>query len=313
MLFQDVFKEFIERKKFKIKQSTIDLYERLYQQHFLFFKDMEIEKFTTSTVDNWISYLHCKNKNKQRMSFDHELTLLKTIVNYYWDQHDVKLDIFKKRHTENIIVKVKSKKISKELTEEEFKLFLHWLSILYGERYTMLAVIQYYQALRISEAIAVHYNDFKLDYQNPFNSSLTIQRSVVFSHRTDKKSYLQDGFKNGDIKIQPVIPQVYFYLKDRLNKYTDQYLFINDNIPEFYKIKNAYTKAFKRAGLPYSSTHILRHGGCSRLFNISGGNIIIASQILGNSQEETIRTYAHGYNNSLKNFTNGLWDNLGKA
>ena len=313
MLFQDVFNEFLEKKKFKIKENTIDLYKRIYNQHFLFFKDMEIEKFTPVTVDDWLSYLRCKNKNKQRMNFDHELTLLKTIVNFYFDQHDVKLEIFRKRHNENAIVKIKHEKVNKELKEEEFLQFLHWLGILYGEKYMMLAVIQYYQALRISEAVAIHYKDFKLDYQFPYNSTLTIQRSVVFTHLTEKKSYMQDGFKNGNIKIQPVIPQVYLFMKDRLDRYTGQYLFIEDGIMEFYKIKNAYTKAFKRAGLPYSSTHILRHGGCSRLFNLSNGNIIIASQILGNSQEETIKTYAHGYNNTLKNFTDFLYSDINKT
>lgn len=301
MLFQDVFKEFIDRRKFKVKESTLDLYKRIYEKHFQFFNNMEIEEFTPVTVDNWLSNLKCNNVNKQRMNFDHELTLLKTIVNFYWDQHDVKLDIFKKRHIENGIIKVKSKEVKKELKEEEFLQFLHWLGILYGEKFVMLAVIQYYQALRISEAVAIHYNDFHLDYRYPFNSTLTIQRSVVFTHRTEKKSYLQNGFKNGTIKIQPVIPQVYLYMRDRLDKYEGQYLFIQDEIMEFFKIKNAFSKA---------STHILRHGGCSRLFNLSNGNIIIASQILGNTQQETIKTYAHGYSNTLKNFTDCLYSNV---
>ena len=62
-----------------------------------------------------------------------------------------------------------------------------------------------------------------------------------------------------------------------------------------------------RANLPYRSTHILRHGGCSRLFNMSGGNVIIASQLLGNSEKETLKTYAHGYSGTLQYFTNSLY------
>lgn len=314
MKLDTLFQEFIEKKKAHIKESTINLYIRMFRLHFDFFKGIEIEQFTAAIVDDWLTHLRVRNQNVQRLSFDHELTLLKTLVNYYWDEHDVKLDIFKKRHINNAVVKKRIYKLNRELKEDEFKLFAHWLNLLYGEQYTMLAIIQYYQALRISEAFAIHYDCFSLDYKNPLNSTLTIKESVVFTHETGKKSKIQQGFKNGLIKVQPLLPQVFFYIKDRLEQYRDKYLFFEntENIPEFYKIKNAYTKAFKRANLPYSSTHILRHGGCSRIYNLSGGNIIVASQLLGNSEQETIKTYAHGYNETLSLFTKSLYNNFEK-
>lgn len=307
MIIDDVFKKFVEVRKYKVKQSTIDLYTNLYNRHFSFLKGMEIESLTSNIVDDWLTYMRINKNSPQRLSFDHELTLLKTIVSFYHEQYDVRLDIFRKRHMENCVVKRRLQKLNKELREDEFKLFLEWLSLLYNEKFTMLAIIQYYQALRISEAIAIHYDDIKLDPQNPLNSSLTIQRSVVFSHQSNQKSYIQNGFKNGDVKRQPLIPQVYFYLKDKLEQFKGKYLFIEDGIWPFYSIKNAYNKAFMRANLPYRSTHILRHGGCSRLFNMSGGNVIIASQLLGNSEKETLKTYAHGYSGTLQYFTNSLY------
>ena len=225
---------------------------------------------------------------------------MKNIINHYNEFFDGDLRIFKKRHDK--LSKVKNKDIDsdKSFNESDFKKFLSALNILYGEKFYMLALIQYYEALRISEAYAVHYNDFHLS-ENPFDSYVEIKRSVVFTHTSKKRSYIQNGFKNNRTKELPLIPEVWIYLKNNLDKYKDRFLFIEDGIQEYHNIQRAYNNAFKFAALPYSSTHILRHGGASRIFNLSGGNIICASQLLGNTQQETIKTYAHPYKNTLQN------------
>lgn len=308
MLFQDVFKEFINTKKSLLKQNTIDLYERIYHLHFSFFKDKDVDSFTPKTIDDWIFQLRLDNKNKQRENFDHELCLLKNIVNFYNEFFDGSIEVFKKRHALKSKLKLKTKKQNKELKESEFLKFSNKLALLYGQEAEMLAILQYYEALRISEAVAIHYNDIHLNYDNPYLSYITINKSVVFTHSSTKKSYLQEGFKNGMLKTLPLMPEVFIYLRNRLEKYKDQFLFIENGIPEFSKIQRMYNRAFQLSDLPYSSTHILRHGGCSRIFNFSGGNVLIASQLLGNSTKETLKTYAHVYQNTLQNFSSSLYD-----
>ena len=60
---------------------------------------------------------------------------------------------------------------------------------------------------------------------------------------------------------------------------------------EYRHIQHAYDIAFKRAGLHYRGTHVLRHGGCRNLYNESG-DLSVAQQLLGDKSEEAARVYA---------------------
>lgn len=314
MQFIDVFNNFISVKSSILKHNTIILYKRIYDCHFHYFDNYEIEDLTSKIIEDWIMRMKINNRNKQRISFEHEFTLLKNIINFYNDFRDDgknKIDIIRKKHCLLCNIKPKKKSIQKELRESEFKWFLQKLAIFYGRKFELLAMIQYYCALRVSEVVALHYKDFYLDYNNPYMSYIKIERSVVYTHSTKEETYLQDGFKNGDIKIIPIFPELFVYLRNYIEDYKDKFLFIEDEkIPRYNLIKYAYNSSFKRAGLPYRGTHILRHGGCSRIFNLSGGNIIVASQLLGNSEKETIKTYAHSYNNTLQALNNNLFNLL---
>lgn len=301
MKFFDLFKHFICEKEKELKEATLDLYKRIYDHHFYYLDDRVVENFTSKTIDEWLQTLQDNNTNKQRFSFNHELELMKNIISHYNEFFDGDLRIFKRRHISLAKVKNRPDAPSKEFKEEEFKKFLCSIGILYGENYYMLALIQYYEALRISEAYALHYDDFYIS-ENPFESYVIVRRSVVFTHNSQKRSYIQSGFKNRKQKELPLIPEVWIFLKNHLEKYKGNYLFMPDGKPkEYHTIQRAYNTAFKCADLPYRSTHILRHGGASRIYNKSGGNVICASEILGNSQKETIKTYAHPYKSTLQN------------
>lgn len=310
MKVKDLFNSFIELKATVSKQSTIILYKRIYKMHFSFLDDYEVEKLTPNIIDDWITGMKVNNRNPQRVSFDHELSLLKSLITYYNDFFDGHLDIIKKKHNILCNIKHKKKRRDKELRESEFRKFVSKLAVLYGKKYELLAMLQYYLALRVSEVVAIHYNDIKLNYTNPYLSTIVINKSIVFKHDSISQSQLQDGFKNGSIKVLPIFPELFIYLKDEVENYKDKYLFIEDGIVEYYTIKNYYNSAFKQAGLSYRGTHILRHGGCSRIFNLSGGNVIVASQLLGDSEQETFKTYAHSYGNTLQVLNDKLYNGL---
>jgi integrase len=54
---------------------------------------------------------------------------------------------------------------------------------------------------------------------------------------------------------------------------------------------NYYDKAFKRAGLDFSGTHIMRHGGTRLVYN-QFSDLEVAKQLLGNSDMDSVLTYA---------------------
>ena len=75
-----------------------------------------------------------------------------------------------------------------------------------------------------------------------------------------------------------------------------------DNHPLSYRqIQYAYNKSFKAAGLQFSSTHILRHGGASLIYNESHSDIDFVKQMTGNRDLKSVQVYAHSNPNALKN------------
>jgi len=87
---------------------------------------------------------------------------------------------------------------------------------------------------------------------------------------------------------------------------------IDGDMLEYRSIHHAYTQAFKLAGLPYTATHIMRHGGTRRLYN-ERGDLAVAAQILGNSDIETVMVYAQREKSALTEVSNRHWAEYAKT
>ena len=86
-------------------------------------------------------------------------------------------------------------------------------------------------------------------------------------------------------------------------------VFHKDGKPLDYRyIQFAYDKAFKKAALPFSATHVMRRTGTSWVLDSSGGDVGLAKQILGNSDWATVALYAKRQSNALREFNDKLWD-----
>lgn len=301
MRIEKLFEKFIETKSMYLKPNTISLYQREYKLHFGFFIGRNIEDLKSNDIDDWIRLLRRKNKNKQRCSFEHELTLLQNIISFYNEYSDnpVKINLIKKRHHQLALLKEGTER-NLEMTEKEFICFKESLALLYGRTYELMALIQYYQALRISEVVALKYEDIYLNKEHPELSYIRINKSVAYNHGHGLADKIQAGYKNGKLKILPLMPEVYQYLSKVPRK--GKFLFLKNGIIPYNRIRKYYNRAFKEANLPYQGTHVLRHGGCRLIYNLSSGNIIIASQLLGDTEYETFKTYAKGYKKELQEF-----------
>lgn len=87
------------------------------------------------------------------------------------------------------------------------------------------------------------------------------------------------------------------------------------NIPLTYRqIQSAYDQAFHKAGLPYRGTHVLRHGGCRRVYNATGGDLALAQQLLGNADLQSTLVYAQRDKGALKSLVADSWrSNLSRS
>ena len=207
-----------------------------------------------------------------------------------------------RRHFEiaKVATKPKASK-SRTLSEREFERFARALEhSSKGTPLANLATVQYFQALRISEVTALHWEDLILDKQRPQQSFMQVQRSLKWLSNGEVR--LELGFKNSKAlsgtKMLPLFPPVYRVLHRMKKARRSQskppagLIFISANRKplSYREIQYAYDKAFRLAGLDYTGTHILRHGGCRR-FHRKTADLDIVGQLLGNVNQGNVRIY----------------------
>ncbi|MGZ3798236.1 MAG: tyrosine-type recombinase/integrase [Pseudobdellovibrionaceae bacterium] len=316
-LFKDFLAYWKKLKYCQIRQSTQLQYEKLLRLYFRPFMDVPVESIGPQLIDSWIAYLKdpesgC-SRNQTRNEFKHELRLLNTILKDYIEYNDNTTYVLpiKRRHRRDIIVRQKEEK-SKDISESAFMKFREELrSSKNGKILAALATVQYYQGLRISEAAAIAWEDVRFNCEEPSSSRLVISKSVQWIRKRGYKATVVTGFKNskslGGIKEQPIFKQSYKAFKEIFHENASGLVFGVNNMPlEYRSIQNAYDRAFKKAGLPYSGTHIMRHGGTQRIFNKTP-DLPLAGQLLGNKDPETIKVYAQRSVTALTEFSKEEW------
>lgn len=309
------------KKKFPTLQETTRIaYEKIIRLYLGSLMNLSIHEITPSRVDQWLDEL--KNpvgfamQSSRRLAFRHELGVLSSALRYYDEYHSDSGFLFpiKKRHWKDARTERKRILKSKDLTQEEFLRFRAELEkTKYGHVLAPLATIQYFQALRISEAVALHFEDIRLDRTSPKNSRILIQRSAFFPRVKGKATSIKDGFKNskkflGGIKEQPIFPEAYEVLSNYLVERTRGLLFsIKEKPIEYRTIQHYYDLAFKRAGLPYRGTHVLRHGWTMELFNKTT-DLTVAKELLGDTSDDAARVYAVRRAGSLTRVSDSIWE-----
>ena len=160
--------------------------------------------------------------------------------------------------------------------------------------------------------------------EDPKNSRLEIKRHVVWIRKKGAKPKLVHGFKNAEvnngIKEQPVFPETFRALEEffsmgtrdaRDSRVAKGLMFHNQGkLFTYREIQYAYDRAFEKAGLCYSATHIMRHGGCRNLYN-QVPDTSVAQQLLGNSSLETTLIYAKRSKSALTKVARDQWKKVG--
>jgi len=261
---------------------------------------LSIHEITPQRLDLWLDELKTPGKwTLKRKMFKNELKLLSTVLNYYGSYHDDPDFHFpiKKRHRLGIELHRRTVK-NKDLSEKAFLTFRDNLRTLNGtgELMAALATVQYYQALRISEAAALRWEDVELNKKSPKKSRVRVRRIVVWPRKKALASFIQDGFKNSKandgVKEQPMFPETFAVLSKLHNERAKGLIFeLNGTHLEYRAIQSAYDRSFREAGLPFTGTHVMRHGGCRRVYN-QVGDLAVAQQLLGNADLKSTMVYA---------------------
>lgn len=149
-----------------LAESTRVAYEKIVNLYFQQLMDLPVLKTDSAAIDRWIDSLKDPRgsfmKSVRRKSFDHELSLLGTILKYYGEYYDDSRYRYpiKERHQKAVKLNRESKPKSRDLTVEEFSGFCEKLREQpNGEIFSAMATVQYFQALRISEVAGLFWED----------------------------------------------------------------------------------------------------------------------------------------------------------
>lgn len=296
----------------QLADGTKIRYDRIISTTFPFFNNVQMANFNKALINKWIEHLKASMFTVRRIRFKHELKLLHSILKYYADSTDNFIMPITPFHRKAVEVQAKKTK-NQDLTEPDFLLFKAELEKLKdGNTLARMCVVQYYHALRISEVAALSKSDVSLDMLNPSNSKMIISRSLKYLRLKGTEPKLENNFKNSKssgVKELPVFPETFEVLRESSVLSGTDFLFLDSNNKFFsYRtLQQRYNSAFKKAGLPFVGTHVLRHGGTRHLYN-QYPDLALAGQLLGNSDISTISVYAKRDKRALFNVSKELWE-----
>jgi len=318
--FAEVYERFCAKRVSKLSQGTRINYERYVRLHFQEVMPVPVRSITAGYIDSWLDKrmktIGKTMQSRTRVNFDHELSVMRSVLTFYGEYYEDSEFRFplKARHAEDAKVK-KAPPKHKDLSLEEFERFLGELrKFKDGTLMASMATVQFYQALRISEAAALHWEDVNFNWKSPSESTLRVCKHVLYPRKAGQPPVIADGFKNArggedSIKELSLFRESFDALKALFHIGIRGLVFKSSTgaLLTYRQIQAAYDDAFARADLRYRGTHVLRHAGCRYVYNQTG-DLAIAMQHLGNSDMESTLVYAKRDKAAFRNFVQKDWE-----
>lgn len=319
---REIYDEWKTRHFSGLATGTQRNYERYVRLHLQEIFDMPVCKITPRVIDEWLdcrkSAVHLSSKAHLRRAFKHELSVVRVLLKYfseYYDDVDFRMPL-KQRHLEAATVRRRTQEKPKDLSEEEFwRFYRELLTAKHGRTMATMAVVQFFQALRICEAAAIRWEDVHLNHRVASGSRLRIGQHVEYPRVGMARPVVVPGLKNDKgrsadiIKEQPLFPEAFKALREFCAIGGKGLVFANPDgsLFTYRQIQKAYDTAFIRAKLPYRGTHVLRHGGTRRIYNETG-DLAVAQQLLGNADLDTTLVYAKRQKDALTKVAQHHWN-----
>lgn len=259
--------------------STKAIWVRRYQ----LLKDLEhlpMDKITPSKITYWVNkhVEHFKTDEYQgsgrgkagRCNLSNELNMLVTIFNWYKASEQFENEALlltcpvKTKHRKLGFIKPVPEK-KKQIDVQSAFLFFDYLPPLYRE----LAMMQFYCAGRIGEICGMQWSNIDIK-----NRRMLIKHSCVF-HPVNKTFLELKPFpKNKESRPVFITDEIMEVLKRREPfriKGNDFVFHVEGKPINYCTVQMNYRDAQRKSGVPYSGTHILRHGMAKLARQIGGG------------------------------------------
>lgn len=288
-----------ESKEVRSKCSTlIEVWETMQRVHFpllatstkaiwlrryLPWKKLEklpMDQITPAKVTSWLNdiveyfrseFYQTSGRGKaSRCNLNNELNLFVTIFNWYKESEEFEKEALhltnpiKKKHKKQGFIKPLPDK-RKKITLEHALEFFDYLKPLYRD----LAKVQFFTAGRVGEVSGLQWSNIDLD-----NKRMLIKHACIWDMTTKTFIELKPFPKNKEPRPVYITSELYQILKHRqaFRKAGCDYVFHVEGLPLNYgTIQVNYREAQRKGKLPYSGTHILRHGMATLARKVGGG------------------------------------------
>ncbi len=262
-----------------LADSTKGIWRRRYVL-WIEIEHIPMDLITPSVITSWVQkqvqhfksdeYEQGSRGKAKRCNLDNELNLFTTIFNWYkqsetFEQEAIHLtNPIKTRHKKLGFIRAKPVKNMK-ITLDHALEFFDALPELYQD----FAKLQYFLAARVSEIAGLQWSRIDLN-----NSKLTIMETVNWHSSSKTFVSLNPHPKNKEPRhafITKEIREILFRRRQYQIPENGFIFHIGGKPLNYCTIQVNYKKAIIKAGLPYSGTHILRHGMATLARKVGGG------------------------------------------
>jgi len=313
MTFCEVRGRYSQKARSRLRISTYETYES-HLKHLRFFDPLPMSQINAKAIDAWLiavkSPEYRKGQHSNRLTYLHELSVLKQILLYYSEYEDDSYQVpIKKRHADDSIIDhfryklAKAEKRNSFIPRADFERFLEGLHQLSQTKpevkvYSVLAEFQLGGGPRIGEACAVNFED--VDFQT---GAVIISKTVLWSRKKGRPTYVSPLTKTDSSRIIYLTERGLASLREWriLCGRSKGLVFSFDGFAPlpYRNVQYHYDSIFRRLHLKWRSTHILRHSYATDFLEKTGRKDALQGQ-LGHSSSKQTDHYAKITRNSIE-------------
>lgn len=276
-------KEVWERMQQKHFPTLATSTKAVWRRRYELLKDLEhlpMNKITPSKIKDWVidKVTHFNSEDYQtsgrgkagRCNLNNELNMFVSIFNWYKQSEDFEQEAVsltcpvKLKHRKMGFIKPLPDKL-KQINLEHAFLFFDFLKPLYQD----LAKMQFFTAGRIGEVAGLQWSNIDMK-----NRRMLIKHTCVWDMSSKMFIELKPFPKNREARAVFITDEIMAILKRReaFRLPGNQYVFhVEGNPLNYCTIQINYRDAQRKSGIPYTGTHILRHGMAKLARKVGGG------------------------------------------
>jgi integrase len=297
--------------------STKDIWRRRYDL-LLDLEHLPMDKINPSKLTSWVNkhVEYFKSNDYQgsgrgragRCNLNSELNMFVTIFNWYKQSEQFEKEAVlltcpvKTKHRKLGFIKPVPDK-RKQIDLQSAFLFFDYLPPLYRE----LAMMQFYCAGRIGEICGIQWSNIDLK-----NRRMLIKHSSIFHSSNKTFLELKPFPKNKETRPVFITDEILEILKKReaFRELGNDFVFhVEGNPINYCNVQINYRDAQRKSGVPYTGTHILRHG-MAKLARQVGGGLDAVMAMTGHKDIKLADHYSKCTEDDQKMFSEKIMDHI---